>query len=528
MTNPLKQKCAEGVRGDAVMVGGTLYCSDARRGDIQMLSFLSYARKMGLAAAKFVPAEEFRRKYLCQAPGALTDASDVQQYAIRMFRDAYERRATDIHLAYYGTYGLIRLRCLGMLKDYAKLPGEFVISLIQSMYNTFAESCNTVNFTAKQLQDARISKAAYFRGTDIHSVRVHSAPIESAEAADLETDGNGTLMVLRLLYDGSGAQGHATLGERLLALGYDQRDVGTIKGFVERTGLVVIAGPTGHGKTTLLTNIMDAMAQDHPEKCYLSIEDPPEYPLHGVYQVMVNTGHDSLGDSRARGQRYTEAIAGALRSDPDVLMVGEIRYPEAAKTTLEAAMTGHGTFVTLHANRATAIIPRLENLLDEAGSKHSLDNLCDPGIMAGLIYQRLVPTLCPHCKVPLKDLLGSAADREYLDDVLPPATRKRLLAVVGDIDGVYVRGRGCQECDFRGLAGQTVAAEVIPTDETFLYYMRHRETEKANDYWMAHLQGRTFVQHALGKIGQGLLDPYLTEQRLNVPLDFKGYGEPKA
>ncbi|MEG1609965.1 MAG: ATPase, T2SS/T4P/T4SS family, partial [Bilophila sp.] len=122
---------------------------------------------------------------------------------------------------------------------------------------------------------------------------------------------------------------------------------------------------------------MESMAAENPEKAYITSEDPPEFPLSGVEQVLVSTNADrSSVDEKKRGLAYTNAIAGAMRSDPDVLMIGEIRYPEAATAAIDAALTGHGVFVTLHANNAFGIIPRMESLLNAAGYVSPLDHLC--------------------------------------------------------------------------------------------------------------------------------------------------------
>ncbi len=148
---------------------------------------------------------------------------------------------------------------------------------------------------------------------------------------------------MRLLYDQTEASGR--LRERLSKLGYSVQQINRFSFLTTRSGLTLLSGPTGHGKSTALKHIMECMASENPEKAYMSIEDPPEYPLENVYQSQVNSGYDlSTGE---RGERYRDAIAGAMRSDPDTLMVGEIRYPDAAVAALDAAQTGHGVWSTI-------------------------------------------------------------------------------------------------------------------------------------------------------------------------------------
>ncbi len=489
---------------------GTLYCSDARRGDVRLISFLSLARRLGAEEHQFVPAEEFAGKYGASNSGALKNMSDIQGYAITLLNDAYKRKATDIHLSNYGSYGIIKFRCLGLLMDYAKLPGDRMKALIESIYNTLSQSANTTTFIPTARQDSRIVNRAYLPPA-VHSIRIHSEPLECAQAEG----GTGAFMALRLLHDRTDARGG--LGERLAALGYGDEDVVKFHALTERTGLTIISGPTGHGKSTLLKHLMDAQALENPQKNYISIEDPPEYPLSGVHQVMVSTSFDANTDPAERAREYTNAIAGAMRSDPDVLMIGEIRYAEAAKAAIDSALTGHGTFATLHANHAIGIIMRMESLLHEAGYANPLEYLCNHNVLAGLVYQRLLPTLCPHCKIPL----SAPGEEKHRAKVLPQLTLERLKRVAGNrLDGVHILGLGCDQCDHLGIAGQTVAAEVIVTDETFLRHIRKGETDKAYEYWLGDMNGRTYTQHALEGIRQGRLDPYLSELRLGVPLDF--------
>ena len=511
----LIDKAPKELAGDIALIDGILYCSDARRGDPLFISFASLARRLGVTEHEFVPAQDFAAKYSGANPGALEGISVTQGYAINLIKEAYRKNATDIHIAYYGSYGIIKFRSLGMLKDYAKLPGKPTQDLIGVMYNTLSTSTNTVTFTETARQDSRIVKRSYLP-KEVHSIRIHSEPLECDQAED----GTGIFMALRLLHDRTEATGD--LSDRLKVLGYGDRDLAKFEQLTERTGLTIISGPTGHGKSTLLKHLMDSQALKNPQKNYMSIEDPPEYPLFGVHQVKVSTNVDANADPAKRAREYTNAIAGAMRSDPDVLMIGEIRYPEAAKAAIDSALTGHGTFATLHANNAVGIILRMEALLSEAGYANPLEYLCDHNVLAGLIYQRLVPVLCPHCKIPLTTLLNATGeDAKHKSDVLPKHTENRLTRVMKHgLDSVHIRGRGCGQCDDLGIVSQAVASEIIVTDEVFLRHVRQGNSDKAYEYWLKNMEGRTYVQHAIDGISEGRLDPYLTELRLGVPLNF--------
>ena len=511
----LIDKAPKELAGDIALIDGVLYCSDARRGDPLFMSFSSFAKRLGVTDHKFVAAEKFKSEYSGANPGALQSMSDTQGYAKSLINEAYKKNATDIHIAHYGSYGIIKFRSLGMLKDYAKLPGKRTRELIGTMYNTLSTSTNTVTFTETVRQDSRIVDRKYLP-KEVHSIRVHTEPLECDQAED----GTGIFMALRLLHDRTEAKGG--LEERLTVLGYGDKDIPKFEQLTERTGLTIISGPTGHGKSTLLKHLMDSQALKNPEKNYMSIEDPPEYPLFGVHQIKVSTNVDADADPAKRAREYTNAIAGAMRSDPDVLMIGEIRYPEAAKASINSALSGHGTFATLHANNALGIILRMEALLSEAGYANPLEYLCDHNVLAGLIYQRLVPVLCPHCKIPLTTLLNAKGeDAKHKADVLPKHTESRLTRVMKHgLDSVYIRGRGCEKCDNLGIASQTVASEIIVTDEVFLRHVRQGNSDKAYDYWLKSQENQTYIQHAIEGISEGRLDPYLTELRLGVPLNF--------
>ena len=135
-----------------------------------------------------------------------------------------------------------------------------------------------------------------------------------------------------------------------------------------------------------------------------------------------------------------------MRSDPDVLMIGEVRYPEAAAAALDAALTGHTVWSSIHAGSALGIVDRLFSLLNAANVSDPVDTLCTPGVLAGLVYQRLLPMLCPHCCLNIKDALHDDQGKAKL--LVPVLQRTRRLGV--PLHMVRVRGRGCSLCHKTG------------------------------------------------------------------------------
>ena len=329
-------------------------------------------------------------------------------------------------------------------------------------------------------------------------------------------------MPLRLLHDTSGASG--SLEERLAKLGYTNETIEVVdqagtkrlaqaqtrlfRTLAARTGIVFISGPTGSGKSTALAHCMEALIEERPGDNFLSIEDPPEKPIRGMYQIPVNSKE---GDER--GDAYTNAIAGTNRDDTDTVMIGEIRYAEAALATIEVALSGNAVWATIHAADALGIIQRLDVQL-RSRVADPLNIVCDPIVLSGLVFQRLVPKLCPYCKIRLLD---------HLDAIAPDLLDRLRNSMPDDcLDEVCIRGSGCKHCmesGHPGLHRQTVVAEVIAVDRQLLVLLRQRQHEEAKKYWLSDLGGMTYLEHARHLIMSGVLDPAITEEMLAMPIN---------
>jgi len=193
---------------------------------------------------------------------------------------------------------------------------------------------------------------------------------------------------------------------------------------------VLVTGPTGSGKTTTLYAALSRI--NDVERKIITIEDPVEYHLRGINQIQVST---KAGLTFARGLR---AI---LRHDPDVVLIGEIRDHETAEIAVQASLTGHLVFSTLHTNDAPGAAVRL------------IDMGIDPYLVASsleaVMAQRLVRTICAHCKEPFEPA-GAARLREEMGALAP---------------AVFHRGRGCRECQGTGYRGRTCILELMPVTE---------------------------------------------------------------
>lgn len=514
MDTSLLEEVPEAFTGKVGFSDGVLYIAESVQFEPAILSFLSLAERKGVTDFVWMRDDELNAKIrtLPAVKGLKTDSAIIN-YAKSLIQTAYEQSASDIHLTDTGTQTVIRMRRMGLVRDYTVMPGETGRRLIRAFYQILGQD-GQGEFAPMVRQDARIVQRQYLP-PNVYSVRVHTEPIEAVEAPN----GISSYMALRLLYDSVTVTG--TVRERLMALGYSKRDADKIHLLTQRTGLIVISGRQGSGKSTALRHIMEGQAEEFPEKNYVTIEDPSEYPMRNVKQV-----HIPLGDR----EEMKKALFGFLRMDANKLMPGEVRYPEAAEMVLEATLTGHAVWTTIHALDAFEIITRLRNLLIKSYPGDPLDTLCNYKVVAGLIHQCLIPTLCPHCKVPLQEYLTRQNQQERAH-ILPKDVYARLLTVVKNMDHVHVRGSGCEHCKKQGFAGRRLAVEVVVTDAALMKLIRDGKHDEARAYWKEELGGRSYMDHAIEMIANGEADPLQTELELGAPLNISkaiqdlAYGE---
>lgn len=438
--------------------------------------------------------QKFGIRYSKFASDGNRDRPWVETYVMDLLNRALQKKVSDIHITYMGPYAQVYFRRMGLLQEDEPLNGEEGKALIRGIFQGVFSQAES-GFTEFERYDGRIADRK-FLPEGLFAVRLHSEPIQSPLISS-----PGITLAMRLLYDATSATGPVT--QRLASLGFTPEQQNLVNSFTERSGLTIVSGPTGHGKTTVLKNIMEALAQYVPTKNYYSLEDPPEYTILGVRQLNVVT--KAISDAE-RERALLEALAGLMRSDPDVILLGEIRYLEAARAAINAALTGHGVWSTVHANSAIGIVARLH----EMGVP--LESICTDGVLNGLMYQRLMPILCPECKKPLHEHPA----------VLSPDLWERLKAVYthGEIDNIHIRGDGCPHCDGLGLVGQQVAAEVIPAaDRELIGLLRKNRLYEAQQHWIKDMGGMTHVSHALARIASGEVDPAIAEERLGVTLD---------
>lgn len=274
--------------------------------------------------------------------------------------------------------------------------------------------------------------------------------------------------------------------QTLQELGYTDDQIAIINKAIRMPhGAIVISGPTGSGKTTTLASALNMIGVDR--KIY-TIEDPVEKVVKLVSQIPVNSEHDDRG--------FANMGRSALRMDPDVIVLGELREEDTAKVMIRAAITGHLVFTTLHTNTAPAVITRLVDM----GISPSL--LSDPNLLNCLISQRLIAKLCPRCCESLAT--ANRPDEEIM--------RWKKIFSASDLKKIRVRGnKACGECQGHSIIGRTVVAEIIWIDEKSRYFIQKCDVLG----WEKHLKEngwQTYRDHALALIKNGICDPLDVER----------------
>jgi type II secretory ATPase GspE/PulE/Tfp pilus assembly ATPase PilB-like protein len=508
------------VRGRVVIFEGTLHASDEidRRHVVDLLAKL---RHHGVVKYELHKPSVFQESYAKYVTRELQSNSEIAALVKAMIARAHAKSATDIHVIHNGAFARIRFRVLGLLcEDIHQLDAGTGDRLIRATYEHLGDANDTPVFVPTERNDGVIVKREILP-EGVHAIRIHTEPMQSVNPEK----GLGTHMSLRLLFDATKAEG--TLQERMGKMGFLDSHIKTMELLLQRKGMIVIAGETGQGKTTVATKIMEYLTEIYPEKSYHSIEDPPERMMKNVQQIPVVTkqNKESWG-LQARSAAFLDALAGALRSDMDWFFIGEMRYPEAVVTAIEGALSGHKIITTTHAGSGLSVFTRFARMLRRVNDPDPLGAICDINVLSGVTCQCLIAKLCPDCKRLFRDLSpeerAEAVPSPVLSALERVSTPDELWGKNGH-PGVHVRGPGCVLCDRMGLLGQTVVAEVIAMDQRLLSLLRQDKMVEAYRYWKTQEGAITYIEHAVQLIKAGMLDPYIATLRLGVSLDFNPF-----
>jgi general secretion pathway protein E/type IV pilus assembly protein PilB len=254
-------------------------------------------------------------------------------------------------------------------------------------------------------------------------------------------------------------------------LGFSEHSLAILKRMVQRPeGVIILTGPTGSGKTTTLYTVLNSI--NSVDKNIMTLEDPVEYRLPLIRQSNIRSDI---------GMDFATGIKTLLRQDPDVILVGEIRDRETAITAIQAAMTGHQVYTSLHTNDAISAIPRLMNI--------GVPNYLMSGSLIGIVAQRLARKLCMHCKK---------------ESPLDPIEKRLLGPNHSRIDKLF-KAVGCEKCN-GGYKGRVVVCEILPFDRE-LDSMVEKETNRKEIMKYALSQGFVpMVEDGIQKVIAGITD----------------------
>jgi type II secretory ATPase GspE/PulE/Tfp pilus assembly ATPase PilB-like protein len=478
------------------------YLKDLARADI--------AVREEMVATEEVIADIYARDKNRAAASVVPESSR----AIGTFRDVMEAAngygSSDVHWEYrdFADEVEVRFRVNGDLYTYRNMPKTLVVRALSAAYQDLVQR-NTNSgetFQPSAPQSAMIPLVAH---KDMLNIRWQSQSLVG-----------GFDVALRLL-DGN-FRNYKVLLPKDMGLETSQLEIIEALGNVSG-GVTVLTGETGSGKTTLLRALSYLLASRELRKQF-AVNEPSEYPQPWLSDISIQRRPDETDEEANR--KVAEVIRSLMRMDPDDLTVGEIRDHVIAGLVAELALTGHPVRTTLHADSGIGAVMRL------AGGrlKVPMDELASEKFLNAVGNQKLIPLLCPHCKVPAKD-------------VMPIAPLELLQKKFGlDTSAMACRNEGgCEHCRLPGLLtrdgkvaagtkGQTLAMELFRPSAEFLEHVARRDWRGAERAWRAErttgfgdsdMTGKTIYEHALYKASQGIIDPRFIDEKMRTFASYR-------
>ncbi|MBQ2821287.1 MAG: Flp pilus assembly complex ATPase component TadA [Thermoguttaceae bacterium] len=361
---------------------------------------------------------------------AMADAAPVRKLLNMVILMAIRDRASDIHLEPFENEFKIRIRADGQLYELVPPPKHLAFAI-----TTRVKVMANLDIAERRLpQDGRIELSVGGHPVDL---RVSVLPTLFGESVVMRVLDRSVVML------------------DLDKIGMDQEILGNFRTVMRRpNGIVLVTGPTGSGKTTTLYAALSEM--NTIEEKLITTEDPVEYDIDGIVQIPIDS---SIGNT------FAQCLRSILRQDPDRILVGEIRDLETAEIAIQAALTGHMVFSTLHTNDAPSTITRLRDM--------GIQPFLITATLEAVLAQRLVRRICTECKEETMPNTGLLADMDMTPD---------------DVMGKkFYRGRGCPVCNNTGLKGRTGLHELLILNDRLRDLINSGcSTEKLRD---AALQG---------------------------------------
>jgi type IV pilus assembly protein PilB len=378
----------------------------------------------------------------------VTDDSDapVVKLVNLVIQEAVHLRASDIHIEPFSDRIRIRYRIDGILVERDSPPRRLLAPMLSRI-----KIMGNIDIAEKRRpQDGRIKMNIQGRHYDL---RVSMLPTAHGQSA-----------VMRILDRGS-------IQVSIKDLGFGEDDFGRFQNIIKRpNGIVLVTGPTGSGKTTTLYACLNEL--NRPDRKIITAEDPVEYYLPGVNQVEVK---------HHIGLDFARIIRAMLRQAPNIILVGEIRDNETAEIAIQASLTGHLVFSTLHTNDAPSAITRLVDM--------GVQPFLVASSIIAIMAQRLVRVICPKCKGPDQPSEAELRAANLTPDILKT--------------GNFQRGRGCSHCNHTGYRGRIGIFELLKMTSTMREMTFKREPTQAIRR-QARLMGmRTLLEDGVQKAVKG-------------------------
>lgn len=438
-----------------------------------------------------------------------------QQEAREIIEAAVSRKASDIHII-AGKQGHTNIwfRSYGRRMRYRTMSNVEAMMMIEAI---FAVARDTFGESSLGLRQGALGETSGLLPKSIQMVRLQFTPQSERRGA----------LIMRLIPYSSAADNDIS------KLGYSKQHLLDFAKMRRRTnGMYILAGKVSSGKTTTLQRTLNTMyLEKNREILIFTIEDPVELELEDAIQMVAKAQPDPHNKGKTI-DGFEAGISSLLRSDANVGVLGEVRLASTAKRAVEAVMTGHALWTTVHTGSALRILGRLLDLGVEPYK------LSDPDIVAGLIYQRLVGTICPCCRIRLDHgyKLGMVNKQLVIDTMKVTGLTHKDLWIRGtgsvpDPQKDIAEWEPCPEKCLSGLNGRTVVAEVILPDEKLLAdFALTKNQVAAREYWSrpteeGGLGGKPTIHHALTKVGAGLVDINEVEEEVNfVSTYIREYG----
>jgi general secretion pathway protein E/type IV pilus assembly protein PilB len=378
--------------------------------------------------------------------GATENISAIDELLDLILEKAIKDRATDVHIEPLRYNFSVRARTDGVLKELFSFDEKEIYYPLVSKIKLLA---NMDISEKRKPQDGRFTKNYH---SNVYDFRVSTAPTLHGES-----------VVLRIL-------DQEKILLRMTELGMSEYNLERFTRLVHSPyGIVFVTGPTGSGKTTTLYAALNDIKD--VDKKIITVEDPVEYEIPLIQQIPVNA---------KIGMTFAAALRSILRQDPDIIMIGEVRDKETLEAAVQASLTGHLVLATLHTNDAPSAVTRMIQM----GAK----NYMVADSLIGVVAQRLVRKICPHCKtkyIPSKDELERI--KPFLNEEIE-----------------FYKGAGCKECGFTGYMGREMISEVLAVNDKISHLIATNK-DKTEILKAAKESGFiTMVEDGINKIKKGI------------------------